>query len=91
MIKNEIVIVRYCDICGKKIEKYVSGPFTTTHYQSRFEDTVNDRVEEHAPCIDLCGYHSRIVGHLMADAVKEALSFVHNETKLKEIIKRQEI
>ena len=90
-MKNETVIVTYCDICGKKIEKYVCGPFTATHYQSKFDDTVNDMVEEHSPCLDLCGYHSRIVGQLMANAVKEALSFVHNETKLKEIIKRKEI
>ena len=91
MIKNETVIVRYCDICGKKIEGYVHSPFVATHYQSVFTDTINDRVQEHAPILDLCGYHSRIVGHLMADIVKDALSFLHNEHKLKEIIKRKEI
>ena len=91
MQKEETVTRRYCDICGKRITDGTSHPFTTTHYQSEFEYGVRDMVEEHAPCIDLCGYHSRMVGHLMVDAVKEALSFVHNENKLKEIIKRKEI
>lgn len=91
MIKNETVMVTYCDICGKKVEKHIFGPFTITNYRYRVGDSIRDRQEQLSPCLDLCSYHSGIVGHLMTDAVKEALSFIHSETKLKEIIKRKEI
>ena len=91
MIKNETVMVTYCDICGKKVEKHIFGPFTITNYRYRVGDSIRDRQEQLSPCIDLCSYHSGIVGHLMVDAVKKALSFIHSETKLKEIIKREEI
>ena len=90
MQKQETIARRYCDICGKRVTDEVNRPFTTTHYQSEFIYGVRDIEEEHTPCIDLCDYHSRMVGHLMVDAVKEALSFVHNENKLKEIIGRKD-
>ena len=90
MQKQETVTRRYCDICGKIVTDEVHRPFTITHYQSEFVYGVRDMVEQQTPHIDLCDYHSRMVGHLMVDAVKEALSFVHSESKLKEIIKRKE-
>ena len=90
MEKQETVTIRYCDICGKRVTDEVNSPVTTTNYQSEFVYGVRNMVEEHTPCIDLCGYHSRMVGHLMVDVVKEALSFVHNEKKLKEIIERKD-
>lgn len=90
MQKQETVTRRYCDICGKIVTDEVHRPFTITHYQSEFVYGVRDMVEQQAPHIDLCGYHSRMVGHLMVDAVKEALSFVRNEEKLKEIIERKD-
>ena len=91
MIKNETVMVTYCDICGKKVEKHIFGPFTITNYRYKDGDSIRDRQEQRSPCIDLCVYHSGIVGKLMVDAVEEALAFIRSETKLKEIIKREEI
>lgn len=83
--------VYYCDICGAKIENNVRTPYTVTHYQAEYlDDKIKDEHEEHFPCVDLCGYHSRMIGFLMVDSVKESLSFLHDKQKLIEIIKRKE-
>lgn len=85
--------VYYCDICGAKIEKNVTAPYTTTHYRVESEysdDPIKYEHEERSHCVDLCGYHSRMLGALMAERVKEALSFLNDKQKLIEIIKRKE-
>ena len=82
--------VYYCDICGAKIENNVRAPYTTTHYQAEYLDDIKYEHEERSHCLDLCGYHSRMLGALMAECVKEALSFLHDKQKLIEIIKRKE-
>ena len=83
--------VYYCDICGAKIENNVRVPYTTTYYQEEYlQDQISYKYDEHFPCINLCGYHSRMLGSLMVDCVKEALSFLNDKQKLIEIIKRKE-
>ena len=95
MKKTEIYTkdVYYCDICGEKIENNVRAPYTTTHYQAESEysdEQIKYEHEERSHCVDLCGYHSRMLGVLMAERVKEALSFLNDKQKLIEIIKRKE-
>lgn len=83
--------VYYCDICGAKIEKNIRAPYTTTYYQSEYlQDQIDDKCQVNFPGVDLCGYHSRMLGALMAERVKEALSFLNDKQKLIEIIKQKE-
>ena len=86
--------VYYCDICGAKIENNVRAPYTVTHYQAKSEYSDEPIKYEHEECshlVDLCSYHSHILGALMAERVKEALSFLSNKQKLIEIIKQKEM
>lgn len=92
MKKQEIIKkdVYYCDVCGQKVEKNVIDPYISFHYQGEFNNKIYDDCEEFSAKLDLCGFHSRCLGDIIYKKLTDALSFLEDNNKVKELIKKDE-
>ena len=93
MKKREIIKkdVYYCDICGQKVEKNVIDPYISFHYEDEFDNKIYDDRLEFSTKLDLCSFHSRCLGGIIYKKLKDALSFLEDDNKVKELIKQDEI
>jgi len=87
--------VYYCDVCGKKIEHNVVNPYVVVRYQSIIESNKSSKLYDDSiefnSNLDLCGYHSRCLSNIILNKLSETLSFLNDNSKVEDLIKKEEV